>query len=89
MGETAGPYFTLRWLVLPALERESLTDAAQGTSTEDEVIERLEAESVATAIGALRDDQRGGDRCAGPEHVQQHAAGGHQYRYRSDARRRR
>jgi RNA polymerase sigma factor (sigma-70 family) len=37
---------------------ESVTDAARGTSTEDEVIERLEAERVATAIVALPDDQR-------------------------------
>lgn len=37
---------------------ESVADAARGTSTEDEVIERLEAERVATAIAALPDDQR-------------------------------
>jgi RNA polymerase sigma factor (sigma-70 family) len=37
---------------------ESVTDAARGASTEDEVLERLEAERVATAIAALPDDQR-------------------------------
>jgi RNA polymerase sigma factor (sigma-70 family) len=37
---------------------ESVTNAARGTSTEDEVIERLEAERVAAAIAALPNDQR-------------------------------
>jgi RNA polymerase sigma factor (sigma-70 family) len=52
----------LRRIVLARRRRhepiESMIDATRGASVEDEVLERLEAERVATAIAALPDDQR-------------------------------